>query len=222
MAEKFILFDDAVRELGMSADELKGLMDEGKIRHFMDSGKIKFRQKDIDDLKASLGVTAPEEPELSLAPPEDAARAPQAEGVEDVPPPPPAYKEEEFSIEPLDAGPTPATIGTAPPAGKKRAAPEPAAEEMEPEKPKEEEVASLEDFAVSADEQGAELSGDEAEMLAMQGSLRGYEEAGEGSVGMTVMLVVAVIVVALGFAMLLSFPLGINPFESLTSLFASQ
>jgi hypothetical protein len=53
----------------------------------------------------------------------------------------------------------------------------------------------------------------------MQGSVRGYEEAKSVNVGMTVILAVAVAVVAFGVVVLLSFPADINPFTSLTDFF---
>ena len=70
MAEKFVQFDEAAKELNASPDELKQLIEGGKIRSFMDGGKIKVRRKDLDDLKSSMGITADEE-DLMLAPPED-------------------------------------------------------------------------------------------------------------------------------------------------------
>jgi hypothetical protein len=218
MADKFVLFDDAAKELKTSADGLKKLMEEGKIRHFMDSGKIKFRQKDVDDLKASLGIKN-EEDELSLAPPEDMPPMPPVSAADDVPAPPVA-KDEEFSIEPLDEAPSPSTFGstTAKKKGEPAAAVKAAAQ---PAAPAEEEIASLSDLEASSEE-GQELTGEEAELLAMQGGLRGMEEGKEGNVGMTVLLVVATVIVALSVALLLSFPLSHNPFKSLTDMFAIQ
>jgi len=221
MADKFVVFEDAAQELKMTADELKKLVEEGKIRSFMDSGKTKFRRKDVDDLKESLGIIQAEE-EISLAPPEEAATGKITEIDDDeLPPPPPvaaapaASMESEFSIEPLDeAGAKPSMIGGAP--IKKAAAP--AVSQAE------EEVASLEEMGISSamEEQGQELSGDEAELMAMQTpGLRGYEEAKAANVGMTVLLVAAVVMAAFGVAVLLCFPASINPFTSLTSFFAS-
>lgn len=219
MAEKFVLFDDAAKELKTSADGLKKLMEEGKIRHFMDSGKIKFRQKDVDDLKVSLGIKS-EDDELSLAPPEDVLPMPPVAGADaDDIPVPPAAKEEEFSIEPLDEGPAPSTFGSTP--AKKKGEPAVVKAAVEPQAPAEDEVASLSDLEASSEE-GQELTGEEAELLAMQGGLRGAEESGGGGVGMTVLLVAATVIVALSVAFLLSFPLGINPFESLTNYFSAQ
>ncbi len=209
MAEKFVPFDDAAKELQMSADELKGLMDEGKIRHFMDGGKIKFRRGDLDELKSSLGIQNAEE-EISLAPPENVLDLPSfdAEADEELPPPPPAA-EEDFSIEPLDDAPAHAPAG---PKGAPKAA------------EKEEEIASLSDFEITGDveEEGQELSGDEAELLAIQSPIRGYDEPKAANVGMSVLLIVAVIVLAFGAAVLLSFPAEMNPFKSLTDLFAAK
>lgn len=214
MAEKFVIFEDAAKELRMSADGLKKLMDEGKIRHFMDSGKIKFRQKDIDDLKASLGIKDAED-ELSLAPPDEMPPIPQPQAETEAVPAPPAYKEDEFSIEPIDDSITPSTAAAV--LSTKKSEPRAAAPVAEK---KEEEVASLSDFEVdSAEDQGAEISGEEAEILAMQGSLRGKEDGAGAGVGMTVVLVVAVVVIGFGVMVLLSFPMDTNPFVSLTSLF---
>ena len=96
MANGYVLFDDALAELSMSEEELKGLMEGGKLRHFMDAGKIKFRREDLDELKASRGIAeeTPEE-EITLAPPEDTLEEPEIPPLEgeEVPPPPPAEDE---------------------------------------------------------------------------------------------------------------------------------
>ena len=198
MADKFVLFDDAVKEIRMSAGELKGLMDDGKIRHFMDGGKIKFRRGDLDELKASLGIQDVEE-EISLAPPESHSDLPSFEEPDDElpPPPPPAAVEDDFSIEPLDDAPAHA------PSDGRRAPKAPVIEE-------DEEIASLSDFEITGEgeDDGQELSGDEAELLAIQSPIRGYEEPKTANVGMSVLLIVAVIVMVFGAAVLLSFPAG--------------
>ena len=105
MAEKFVTFDEAAKELKKTPDELKALVDEGKIRSFMDGGKMKFRRKDFDDLKASLGIVS-EDDDLSLAPPDEVPAVPPM-ATEGVPPAPAAPKkaaslEDEFTIEPID------------------------------------------------------------------------------------------------------------------------
>ena len=215
MAEKFVPFDDAVSELGLSGDDLKEMMEQGKIRHFMDGGKVKFRRKDLDDLKASLGIAAAEE-EISLAPPEAASEMPSLDTDEEEIPPPPAAEPEEFSIEPLDED-TKKPSFAATSAGKAEAVARPSAQA-------EEEVASLSDFAISSDveEQGQELSGEEAELLAIQSPVRAFEEPGAANIGMSVLLIVAAVIIGFGAAILMCFPAGINPFNFLTDMFAGK
>lgn len=207
MAE-YVKFDDAVQELKMSAEELKALMDEGKIRHFMDGGAIKFRRQDIDTLKESLGIAAPQgEDDLTLAPPDDLPDVPRVE--EDVPPPPPPA-EEDFSIAPLDE--EEASEGAPPQA----AAP---GEEAEDEG---EEIASLSEFEIGEDieEEGEELSDEEAQLLSVETpGFRSLEEPQTASVGMTVLLVITTVLLAFGIVTLLSFVTGINPLKSLTDMF---
>jgi excisionase family DNA binding protein len=203
MANGYVVLGDAARELKMSEEELKKLMEEGKIRHFMDGGKIKFRRKDLDDLKASLGIAQPEESELTLAPPEELPPLPAAEEI----PPPPA-EEADIEIEPLEeisrlsaAAPPAAPPGEEPPA---------------------EEIASLSEFEIGeeVEEEGEEISEEEAQLLSMETpGFRTYQEPEAASVGMTVVLVAAIVVIAFGAVTLLSFVMGYNPLSGLTNYF---
>lgn len=203
MAEKFILFEDAAGQLNLSVDDLKQMVDEGKIRSFMDGGKMKFRESDLAALKESLGIGGAEEEELTLAPPEDVADVPPVEAADDVPPPPPA--EDEFSIEPLD--------------DEESAVPPPPPSAMADEE-EEEEVASLSDFEISADveDEGEELGEDEAELLSVQTpGFRSYEEPQSADMLMTVVLAASVVIAAFAAVTIMGFAWGLR-LESLSSL----
>ena len=54
----------------------------------MDSGVVKFRRKDIDEMKASLGIAEAQE-EITLAPPDEIPKVP-AEEMPEIPEVPPA------------------------------------------------------------------------------------------------------------------------------------
>lgn len=230
MANGYVVFEDAAAELNMTEDELKKLMDEGKLRHFMDGGKVKFRRKDLDELKATLGIAeeTAEEEELTLAPPEDLPELPEEE-VGEVPAPPPAAEaeeqaevvEEEFGVAPLDedGGPTVAEVAAGSIGAFAQEAPE---AEGEVEGEVEEEIQSLSEFEIGAEveEEGEELSEEEAQLLSIETpGFRAYEEPETASVGMTVLLVAAVVLVAFGVVTLLSFVMGYNPFPVLTDYF---
>jgi hypothetical protein len=234
MAEKFVVFEDAAKELQKSPDELKALVDEGKIRSFMDGGKMKFRRKDLDDLKASLGITTEEE-ELSLAPPEELpevppmpAEEPEAAAPEEAPevPPPAPADEDEFTIEPLDEGEARMTPGTG---GKKgeaapKAAPAKGGKAAKAEAGTEDEVASLSDFEISEDveEKGQELGEEEAELLSVQApAFRSFEETEAPSPLLTVVLVASTFVLAFAAIVIMSFAWDVN-ISSLTSLWPAQ
>ncbi len=215
MANGYVLFDDALAELSMSEEELKGLMEGGKLRHFMDAGKIKFRREDLDELKASRGIAeeTPEE-EITLAPPEDTLEEPEIPPLEgeEVPPPPPA-EDEGFAVAPMLEGE------------------EPAADEMEPlpdlgeeigEVEEEEEFASLSEFEIGADveEEGEELSEEEAELLSVTTpGFRTFEEPEDSNVGLTIALALCAALIALGFVSLFSFVMGVNPITFITDVF---
>ena len=207
MVEEYVVFDDAAGELKMSEAELKGLMDEGKIRHFMDSGNVKFRRKDLDELKVSLGIIeAPEE--ITLAPPDEIPEVP-AEEMPEVPPPPPADLGEEIAIEPLEEVDAAAAAGAVMPGGAGAAG-------------EEEELASLSEFEIGADveEEGEEISAEEAELLSVgTPGFRTYEEPESANIGMTVALVITAILIFFGAITLFSFIGGTNPLTSLTGLF---
>jgi len=203
MADKFVPFDDAVKELKISADDVKKLMEEGKIRSFMDGGKVKFRRKDLDDLKTSLGITSEEE-ELTLAPPEQVPPVQRLETEGEAPPPPPGAPsaEEEFTIEPLEEGPqtfaTPASAAAAAAAAKAEAASGAKGGE---------EVKSLSEFEITSEveEKGEEVGEEEAELLSVQAGLRSFEEPAEANVGMSVLLIVSIVLVAFTAIALISF-----------------
>jgi len=213
MPEGYVVFQEVLTELGMTEDQLKKLMDEGKIRHFMDGGKVKFRRKDVDELKASLGIAEKpvEEDEISLAPPDELPEVPPVEEME-APPPPPPMEEEELGIEPLDE-----SIPTAAPV-------EPMGAEEERGEG-EEEIASLSAFEIGegVEEEGEELSEEEAQLLSVEApGFRALEEPQAVSVGMTVVLVIAIVFVAVGAVSLFSFIGGHNPFPFLTDLFVQK
>lgn len=220
MAEKFVTFDEAAKELKKTPDELKALVDEGKIRSFMDGGKMKFRRKDFDDLKASLGIVS-EDDDLSLAPPDEVPAVPPM-ATEGVPPAPAAPKkaaslEDEFTIEPIDEDASPMAAS-----GKKAPAPPKAA--AKPAGGEEDEVASLSDFEISEDveEKGQEIGDEEAELLSVQapaGSFRSFDEPQQPNVLLTVVLVASVVVIAFTAVTIMSFAWGVD-IESLSSLWS--
>jgi len=234
MAEKFVVFEDAAKELQKSPDELKALVDEGKIRSFMDGGKMKFRRGDLDNLKASLGISTEEE-ELSLAPPEEMAEVPPMPAEEEAaaaPPeeapevPPPAPAEDEFTIEPLDEGEARLTPGSG--SKKAEAAPKAASAKAAKAAPaeggKEDEVASLSDFEISeeVEEKGQELGEEEAELLSVQApAFRSFEETEAPSPLMTVVLVASIVVVVFAAVVVMSFAWDVN-ISGLTSLWPAQ
>lgn len=214
MANGYVLFDDALAELSMSEEELKGLMEEGKLRHFMDAGKIKFRREDIDELKASRGIAeeTPEE-EITLAPPEDTLEEPEIPPLEgeEVPPPPPA-QDEGLAVA--------AMLEEEEPAAEQEALPDLGEEIGEVEE--EEEFASLSEFEIDADleEEGEELSEEEAELLSVTTpGFRTFEEPEASNVGMTVALALCAVFIALGFVSLFSFVMGTNPITFITDVF---
>jgi excisionase family DNA binding protein len=219
MAEKFVTFEEAGKELKKSADELKALVDAGKIRSFMDGGKMKFRRKDLDDLKASLGI-ASEEDELALAPPDEVPQVPPMPAAEAEPAAAPAPKKsplDEFTIEPLDEEPATLAPRTAPKAGEAKAA-KPAAKPSTSE----EEVASLSDFEITEDveEKGKEIGEEEAELLSVQappGSFRTFEEPQQPDTVLTVVLVASVVITAFAAVLVMSSAWGVD-IKSLSGL----
>ncbi len=211
MVEEYVVFEDAAKELKMSDADLKDLMNEGKLRHFVDSGVVKFRRKDIDEMKASLGIAEAQE-EITLAPPDEIPKVP-AEEMPEIPEVPPASDAglgEEIAIEPLEETGAAASAGAAAdaPAGTQDTG--------------EEELASLSEFEIGADveEEGEDISAEEAEMLSVgTPGFRTYEEPESSNIGMTVAMVVAAIFIFFGAITLFSYIGGINPLTSLTGLF---
>lgn len=219
MANGYVVFEDAAAELNMTEVELKELMNEGKIRHFMDGGKVKFRRNDLDELKATLGIAEEAEEELTLAPPEELPELPEEE-IGEVPEPPEAeaqFDEEDFGVAPLDedGGPTAASVAAGGMSAFAREAPE-------AEGADEDEIASLSEFEIGAEveEEGEELSEEEAQLLSIETpGFRAYEEPETSSMGITVLLVATAVLVAFGVVTLLSFVMGYNPFSVLTDYF---
>jgi excisionase family DNA binding protein len=220
MAEKFVTFDDASKELKKSADELKALVDEGKIRSFMDGGKMKFRRKDLDDLKAALGIVAEDE-DLALAPPDEVPQVPPMPTQAVAPAPASAGKkpslEDEFTIEPLDDEPLAAQAKKSE-AGPAKAAKPAAAKPSTSE----DEVASLSDFEISEDveDKGKEIGEEEAELLSVQGpagSFRTFEEPQQPDTMLTVVLVASIAVIAFAAVLVMSSAWGVD-IKSLSGL----
>ena len=98
MPEEFMTFEEAREELGISEQELKAMMEEGKIRSFRDREQIKFRAKDIHELS---GKEAPEEvTELEpVAAEEEPAQKQGEEALELI-----FGEGEDFDISPLEEG----------------------------------------------------------------------------------------------------------------------
>ena len=89
----------------------------------------------------------------------------------------------------------------------------------------EEEIASLSAFEIGEglEEEGEELSEEEAQLLSVEApGFRALEEPQAASVGMTVVLVIAIVFVAVGAVSLFSFIGGHNPFPFLTDLFVQK
>jgi len=95
MPEEFMSFDEAREELGISEEELKAMIDEGKIRSFRDRDKIKFRAKDIHELS---GKEVPEEAgEAESGPAEEKATQREEEALESI-----FGESADFDITPLE------------------------------------------------------------------------------------------------------------------------
>ncbi len=50
---EYLSFEDVVNFLGMSEDEVKGLVSEGELRAFRDEDRMKFRKEDVESLAAN-------------------------------------------------------------------------------------------------------------------------------------------------------------------------
>ena len=84
MSETYVPFEEALEHLGISGQELKKMIDEGKIRSFKDGSRIKFRLDDIEKLAgkapaAEEGGEATQEIEMA---PESAVKSPVSAGDE--------------------------------------------------------------------------------------------------------------------------------------------
>jgi hypothetical protein len=66
MAE-FYSFEEVLRELKLSEEELKRMVSEGELRAFRDESKMKFKKDDISNIKRSKGI--PSEPTVVVPPP---------------------------------------------------------------------------------------------------------------------------------------------------------
>jgi hypothetical protein len=53
MAKIYYTNDEAMEKLGMTEDEIKSLVRDGKLREFRDAGKVHFKTEDIDKLAAA-------------------------------------------------------------------------------------------------------------------------------------------------------------------------
>ena len=51
-SDEFYTFDEVVKELKISEDELKKMVSEGEIRAFKDEDKMKFKKMDVEAKKA--------------------------------------------------------------------------------------------------------------------------------------------------------------------------
>ncbi len=83
MADEMIGFEDALRRLQLSEDELQNLVTSGTLRAFRSGGEMKFKVADLDGLKkereteptiiipAATGGPAPAGQEISVEMPED-------------------------------------------------------------------------------------------------------------------------------------------------------
>jgi excisionase family DNA binding protein len=96
MAEEFMSFEEALSELGISEQELKKLVAEGKLRSFRDGAKIKFRKSDILKLFPKGEEEAPLE-EPALQPAEEGKKKEPGDTLESI-----FGDAEDFDITPLE------------------------------------------------------------------------------------------------------------------------
>jgi len=56
MAQQFYSAEEALKKLGLSADELKQLVRDGQLREFRDGGQIKYKSEEVDPLAENLAT----------------------------------------------------------------------------------------------------------------------------------------------------------------------
>lgn len=85
MAKMYYNAEEALAKLGCTEDELKGLVREGKLREFRDSGKLNYRVEEVDNLAQGGGepslegsgeLTLEDSTEIPLAPMEEGGQKP--------------------------------------------------------------------------------------------------------------------------------------------------
>jgi len=204
MPEEYMTMEEAIRELGVSEEEIKKLITEGKLRSFRDGTLIKFRASDIHALSGK--TPAKEEGELiPLAEepkPEAGKPAEEEEPLEsifgdteqfDIAP----LEEEEAAVRPAEAAPE--TVEEVP----EEAAPEEvelgeeAVEEITP-LPEEVKEGVEEEVLEEIEEKGAELEREERKKLE-PGKVR--VALGPSYTAYTVLLVVSFLaLIVAGFA----------------------
>lgn len=75
MEQKFVKFEEAVEKLGISADQLNELREQGQLRAYRDGPSWKFRADEIDQM-VEHGVPEPAPPsDIGLVPPEEMVAA---------------------------------------------------------------------------------------------------------------------------------------------------
>ena len=65
MAKMFYTTDEAAQKLGVSADQLKGLVGQNKLREFRDGARVMFKVDQVDKLVTDKGKSKVGEPGLS-------------------------------------------------------------------------------------------------------------------------------------------------------------
>jgi hypothetical protein len=84
MEQKFVKFEEAVDKLGITAERLNQLREDGELRAYRDGGSWKFRADEIDRL-ASDGLPEPSPPsDIGLVDPKDLVDAEPLKGLDDL------------------------------------------------------------------------------------------------------------------------------------------
>ncbi len=98
MPEQYMTMEEAIKELGVSEEELKKMVAESKLRSFRDGPVIKFRASDIHTLSGKAPAKEDELAPLAEEPAAEAAKpAEEEEGLESI-----FGDTEQFDIAPLE------------------------------------------------------------------------------------------------------------------------
>lgn len=84
MAKQYYTAEEALKKLGVTENDLRALVREGKIREFRDAGKLNYRVEEVDALVAQRASSASGSGEILLEPADEGAPGGLGEG-SDVP-----------------------------------------------------------------------------------------------------------------------------------------